>query len=57
VGKETDRRWEQGEDMSLVDFKVREAVNIESSRVVTERVRFSLVHLRARHRVPDFSDT
>jgi hypothetical protein len=24
VGKETDRRWEQGEDMSLVDFKVLE---------------------------------
>jgi len=22
VGKETDRRWEQGEDPSLVDFKV-----------------------------------
>jgi hypothetical protein len=22
VGKETDRRWEQGEDMSLLDFKV-----------------------------------
>ncbi|HXY50182.1 MAG TPA: hypothetical protein VEI01_12080 [Terriglobales bacterium] len=24
VGKETDRRWEQGEDMSMVDFKVLE---------------------------------
>jgi hypothetical protein len=24
VGKETDRRWEQGEDMSLLDFKVLE---------------------------------
>jgi hypothetical protein len=24
VGKETDRRWEQGEDASLVDFKVHE---------------------------------
>lgn len=24
VGKETDRRWEQGEDMSLVDFRVLE---------------------------------
>jgi len=24
VGKETDRRWEQGEDPSLVDFKVHE---------------------------------
>jgi len=24
VGKDTDRRWEQGEDMSLVDFKVLE---------------------------------
>jgi len=24
VGKETDRRWEQGEDMSLVDFQVLE---------------------------------
>jgi hypothetical protein len=24
VGKETDRRWEQGEDSSLVDFKVHE---------------------------------
>jgi hypothetical protein len=22
VGKETDRRWEQGEDMSIVDFKL-----------------------------------
>ena len=24
VGKETDRRWEQGEDSSLVDFKITE---------------------------------
>jgi hypothetical protein len=24
VGKETDRHWEQGEDMSLLDFKVLE---------------------------------
>ena len=24
VGKETDRRWEQGEDMSMLDFKVLE---------------------------------
>jgi hypothetical protein len=24
VGKETDRRWDQGEDMSMVDFKVLE---------------------------------
>jgi len=24
VGKETDRRWEQGEDMSLLDFEVLE---------------------------------
>jgi hypothetical protein len=24
VGKETDRRWEQGEDMSMVDFKLLE---------------------------------
>ena len=24
VGKETDRRWEQGEDPSLVDFRVHE---------------------------------
>lgn len=24
IGKETDRRWEQGEDPSMVDFKVHE---------------------------------
>ena len=24
IGKETDRRWEQGEDPSLVDFKLAE---------------------------------
>jgi len=24
IGKETDRHWEQGEDLSLVDFKVKE---------------------------------
>jgi hypothetical protein len=24
VGKETDRRWEQGEDMSMLDFRVLE---------------------------------
>ncbi len=24
VGKETDRRWEQGEDPSMVDFKLKE---------------------------------
>jgi len=24
VGKETDRRWEQGEDLSLVEFKIVE---------------------------------
>ena len=24
VGKETDRRWEQGEDMGMLDFKVLE---------------------------------
>jgi hypothetical protein len=25
IGKETDRSWEQGEDPSLVDFKVKES--------------------------------
>lgn len=24
IGKETDRHWEQGEDSSLVDFKIKE---------------------------------
>jgi hypothetical protein len=24
IGKETDRRWEQGDDLSLVDFTVKE---------------------------------
>jgi hypothetical protein len=24
IGKETDRRWEQGEDSSMVDFKITE---------------------------------
>jgi predicted transcriptional regulator len=31
VGKETDRRWEQGEDLSLVEFK---AVEYEGSKQV-----------------------
>jgi hypothetical protein len=31
VGKETDRRWEQGEDMSLVEFK---AVEYQGSKQV-----------------------
>jgi predicted transcriptional regulator len=31
VGKETDRRWEQGEDLSLVDFK---AVEYQGSKQV-----------------------
>jgi len=35
VGKETDRRWEQGEDMSMVDFKVLE-YGQSSSMVVAD---------------------
>lgn len=31
VGKETDRRWEQGEDLSLVEFK---AVEYQGSKLV-----------------------
>jgi predicted transcriptional regulator len=31
VGKETDRRWEQGEDLSLVEFK---AVEYQGSKQV-----------------------
>jgi hypothetical protein len=30
VGKETDRHWEQGEDPSLIDFKVHEFRNMKS---------------------------
>ena len=30
VGKETDRRWEQGEDLSLVEFKTVVYVGLET---------------------------
>ena len=32
VGKETDRRWEQGEDLSLVEFKTDEYEGSKTSK-------------------------
>jgi hypothetical protein len=37
IGKETDRSWEQGEDPSILDFKVKEYGN-ESKMVIADRV-------------------
>jgi hypothetical protein len=53
VGKETDRQWEQGEDMSLVDFKVLEyrapkALVIADLGLRETRSKFSLRHLMQR---------
>lgn len=42
VGKETDRRWEQGEDLSLVEFK---AVEYEGSKrvVASEEIKAQIL--------------
>jgi hypothetical protein len=42
VGKETDRRWEQGEDLSIVDFAVQEYRPFGDMVVVNSKVRDQL---------------
>src|SRR5204862_2493730 len=47
VGKETDRRWEQGEDLSLVEFK---AVEYEGAKqvVASDEIRQQIVKTEIR---------
>jgi hypothetical protein len=57
VGKETDRRWEQGEDPSLVDFKVAEFGNASKMVVATasDRERWKNAGVRYLMRKSKFS--
>jgi hypothetical protein len=47
VGKETDRRWEQGEDLSLVEFK---AVEYQGAKqvVASDEIRQQIVKTEIR---------
>jgi hypothetical protein len=59
IGKETDRRWEQGEDPSLVDYKVTE-FRKRSKMVVAglaDRERWSNLGVRAAMRKSSLSQT
>jgi hypothetical protein len=38
VGKETDRRWEQGEDPSMLDFKVLEYQSVERMVIADQQI-------------------
>jgi hypothetical protein len=46
VGKETDRRWEQGEDTSMVDFETFLYEKPRNVADVSERKRWSAIGVR-----------
>jgi hypothetical protein len=48
VGKETDRHWEQGEDMSLVDFRVMQYQPISKMVIADTALREQLVKIGMR---------
>jgi hypothetical protein len=48
VGKETDRHWEQGEDMSLLDFKVLEYLPAANMVVANQILRDEITRLGIR---------
>jgi hypothetical protein len=57
IGKETDRSWEQGEDPSILDFKLKEYGN-ESKMVIADaadRKRWRKLGIRYLRRKSDFS--
>ena len=57
IGKETDRRWEQGEDPSLVDFKVRDYRRSPKMAVAeaSDRKRWKKIGVRSLMRKSRFS--
>jgi hypothetical protein len=57
IGKETDRRWEQGEDPSLVDFKLAEFRKTSKLVVasVSDRNRWKKAGVRRMMRKPNLS--
>jgi hypothetical protein len=59
IGKETDRRWEQGEDPSMLDFKLKEYGN-ESKMMIasgSDRKRWRKLGVRHLMRKADLSQT
>jgi hypothetical protein len=57
IGKETDRRWEQGEAPSLVDFKVKDYRKATKMAVadVSDRKRWKKIGVRCSMRKSCFS--
>jgi len=57
IGKETDRRWDQGEDPSLVDFEVHQYRKTRNLAVATpaDRKRWAQIGIRAAMRKSGFS--